>query len=103
AIPLLSLGVELTAASRGQPIELGFTIVIGFAPLTGNQTLVFQPVERWIQRSLLDLQLLTGDLLCAKQNPVAMQRAERDGFEDQHVQSALQQIDLFSRDLSVDV
>src|SRR5580658_861516 len=103
AVPLLSLGVELTAASRGQPIELGLTIVVGFAPLTGNQALVFQSVERWVQRSLLDLQLLIGDLLYAKQNPVAMQRAERDGFEDQHVQGTVQQIDLFPHDLSLDV
>jgi hypothetical protein len=48
----------------------------------------------------LDLQLFAGDLLYAKQNPVAMQRAERDSLEDQHVKSALQQIDLFSHNLS---
>jgi hypothetical protein len=33
----------------------------------------------------------------AQQNSVAMQRAERDGFEDEHVQSALQKVDLFAQ------
>jgi hypothetical protein len=32
-----------------------------------------------------------------------MQRAERDGFEDQHVQGTLQQIDLFPHGFSLDV
>src|ERR1700722_15694101 len=72
AVPLLSFGVELTGASRAQSIELCLTMVVGFAPLTGNQALVFQPVERRVQRSLLDLQLLIGDLLYAKQNPIAV-------------------------------
>jgi hypothetical protein len=78
-------------------------LVLGFAPLTRDQALVLQPVERRLQRALLDLQLFAGDLLYAKQNPVAMQRAERDSLEDQHVESALQQIDLFSHDLSFEV
>src|SRR5260370_33450029 len=85
AVPLLSLGVELTAASRGQPIELGPTIVIRFAPLTGNQALVFKPVERWVQRYLLDLQLLTGDLLYERQIPDDIQRDQRYGFDEHDI------------------
>src|ERR1700728_472294 len=103
SVPPFSLGVELTAASRRQPIEFGLTIVVGLAPLTGNQALVFQPVERWVQRSLLDLQLLTGDLPYAKQNPVAMQRAQRHSFEDQHVEGTLQKIDPIAHNLSLSV
>jgi len=70
--------MELTPTAHGQPIELRFALIFGFAPLTRDQPLVLQPVQRWVQRSLLNLQLLAGDLLDAKQNPVAMHRADHD-------------------------
>src|SRR5262245_39759013 len=103
AVPLLCLGMELTPTGCGQPIELCFALIFGFAPLTRDQSLMFQPVQGWVQRSLLDLQRVAGDLLDTKQNPVAMQWAQRDSFENQHVESALQQINSFRHALSLHV
>src|ERR1700733_8744390 len=88
--------MELAPPSRSQTVELRLAFVVRFPPLAGDPTLMFQSIERWIQRALLDLQLFARDLLNAQQNPVAVQRAKRDRFEDQHVQCALQQINRFA-------
>jgi hypothetical protein len=53
---------------------------------------MLQPVERWIERPLLDTQLVLRDLLDAQKNRVAVQRPEGDGLENQQVQRALQQL-----------
>ena len=57
AVPLLTLRVELASARRGQPVELRLAFVVRFTPLAGDPALVLQPVERRVQRSLLDLKL----------------------------------------------
>src|SRR5580700_5693396 len=95
AIPLFGFRLESALARSRETVVLGLAFIFRFAPFTGDPALVFQPVERGIERALLNLQAVFRNLLDAQQNAVAMQRAERDGLEDQHVQSALQQVDLF--------
>ena len=51
-------------------------------------------IQGGIQRALLNLQTIFLNLLNAQQNAVAVQRPERDGLEDQHVQRALQKFAL---------
>ena len=43
AIPLLRLGLKLTPPGSRQPVELRLALVVGFAPLTGDQALVEIP------------------------------------------------------------
>jgi hypothetical protein len=62
---------------------------------------MFQAIERRVQRALLNLEAILRNLLNAQKDAVSMQRAERDRLEDQHVQRALQQIDLFCHRLSL--
>ena len=44
---------------------------------------------------LQDFKALAGDLLDAEQDAVAMQRTERDGLEDEHLEGALREFDRF--------
>ena len=60
---------------------------------------MFEAVQGRIERALLNFQAIFRNLLNAQQNTVAVKWSERNGLEDQHVQGALQQIDLFFHDL----
>ena len=51
-------------------------------------------MQRRIQRSLLDLENLVGDLSDPFRDPPAMLRLEVDGLENQQVQSALRKVDV---------
>ena len=55
---------------------------------------MLQPVKRRIKGSLLDLQRVLRNLLDAQKNAIAMQRPQRNRFQNQHVQGSLQQIHL---------
>jgi hypothetical protein len=57
---------------------------------------MLQPVQRRIERPLRDLQRVLRDLLDAQQDTLAVQRPERHSFQDQHVEGALQDVDLFA-------
>ena len=92
-LPAVRFAAKLTASGRRQSIIFGFALVVGFAPLAGDEALVFQAVERGVERTLLDFEAVAGDLLDAEENAVSVQWAEGDGLEDQKVERALQKID----------
>jgi hypothetical protein len=43
---------------------------------------------------LLDGELVAGDLLDAQENAVAVERAEGDCFQDEHVEGSLHKVEL---------
>ncbi len=51
-------------------------------------------MQRRVQRPLIDAQHFVGHLLDALRDAPAMHRTERERFQDQHVQRALQDIEL---------
>ena len=53
---------------------------------------MFQAIERRVQRALLNLKLVAGNLLDAQEHAVAVERSERDGLEDEKVERPLQQL-----------
>ena len=79
-----------------RPVVLRLALVLGLAPLAGDEALVLEAVQRRIEGPLLDFQAVFGNLLDAQQDAVAVQRAERDGFQNQHVERALHQIGLLA-------
>jgi len=97
AVPLVAFGAELFSTSGGELVELGFAIVVGLAPLAGDPALVFEAVEGGVEGALLDFELAAGDLLDAEQDSVAVEGAEGDGFEDEHVEGSLEEVDLFGQ------
>jgi hypothetical protein len=94
AVPLVGFGAKLVAADGGELVELCLAIVVGFAPLAGDETLMFEAVEGRIEGTLLDGELLAGDLLDAEKNTIAVKRTEGDGLEDEHVKCALDEVEL---------
>jgi hypothetical protein len=62
-VPARRIVAEPPPARRRQTIELRPAVVVRLAPLTRDQTLVLEPVERRIQRTLLNLQRAARDLL----------------------------------------
>src|SRR4029450_12333572 len=75
-----------------QPIETRAPIVFGRAPVGGDPALPFQPLQRRVQRSLLDLEDVTGKLTDSLRDRPAVERFERDGLEDQEIDGALNEI-----------
>lgn len=98
AVPLGGFAVKPAFSGGGEPVEFRSAIIFRFAPLARNPALMFEPVKRRIERTLLNFQKISGDLLDAQQNAIAVQRAQRNGFEDQHFQRAAQQVNLFIQD-----
>src|SRR5262249_15338671 len=86
AVPVLRLALQPFSSCCRQPVIFRLPLILRFAPLARNPTLMFQPVQRRIERPLLDLQPVLRDLLDSQQHTIAMQRPERYRFEDQHVQ-----------------
>src|SRR5687768_10974583 len=57
---------------------------------------MFQAIQRRVKRALLDLQTSLGQLLYTQQYAVPVLWAQRNRLEDEHVQSAAQQIDVLA-------
>jgi hypothetical protein len=75
-------------------LELCFSLIIGFAPHGGDETLVLEAEKRGIERTLLDGELIAGDLLDAEENSVTVERAQGDRLQDEHVEGPLHEIEL---------
>ena len=67
-------------------------MVFGFTPFGANPALLFQAMQCGIKRSLLHLQHVVRYLLNPLSDGPAMNRPEREGFQDQQVQRSLDQI-----------
>src|SRR6516164_8985390 len=76
ALPRFSLGLQLPFACRRQPIELGFALVFRFSPIAGDPASMLETIKRRIERALLDLEAISGNLLDSQQHAVAVQRPE---------------------------
>ena len=64
-LPAARLFDQLLAAGLGQLVELRLAVVVGVAPLRGDQPLLLEPVQRRVERALVDLQDVARDLLDA--------------------------------------
>ena len=63
-------------------------------PLGRDPTLLQQPLERGVQRSLLDHQRVVREALHLLGDGVAVERLSREGLEDQHLERAAEQFTL---------
>lgn len=71
-------------------IEASPASQLGDTPFGLDPSLMFQPVQRRIERTLIDLQDVFRNLLDAFGDRPAMQRTGLQGPEDQEIESALQ-------------
>src|SRR3954467_6777361 len=91
AVPVRSFVAETRASAAREAIELCAAFVVRGAPLAFNQSLTFEPVQRGIEGALLNLQGTTRNLLNAQEHTVAVQCAERHGFEHEKIELSGQQ------------
>ena len=87
-IPFLRLLAQMLAASRSEFVELGAAIVVGNALVSLQKSPMHEPKQRGIERALFDDQDVPGNLLDAQKNAVAMERAERNCFQNEGIESA---------------
>ena len=88
-VPARLLDRQLRATRPGERIELGLAARFRLAPLRFQPAFLFEAVQRRIQRALVDLHDLAGDLLEPSRDGVAMRGLERQDLQDQHVERAL--------------
>ena len=86
----------MTPAEARERIEFRATIVLRCFPLGGNPALLLQLVQSGIERAIADLQHISGDLFEALADGKTVERLERENFQQQHVQRALDQIGRFA-------
>src|SRR5882762_6639289 len=89
-LPVRSLQLQLFPAASGKPVILGLPVIVRIAPLCVDPASLLQPVQCRIQRALLYLQHVLGDLLDAQRNAPAVHGLERQGFQNEQVERALQ-------------
>jgi hypothetical protein len=71
---MLLLVRELSASESRESVGLRPAVVLGDAPLGANPALVLQSMERGIQRALVELQNILGELLDAYCDAPSMRR-----------------------------
>src|SRR5882672_1416220 len=100
-VPLACLHRQLPPSLDRQPVELCPPIVLRSALFDGNPPSLDQPVQRRIQRPLLDLQHIIRIELNSLGNGMPMRRPQSQRPQNQQVQVPLQQFNpflaLFSR------
>src|SRR5262245_32586254 len=69
-IPLLLFALQSPFAFRREPVVLRLPFVFRFAPLARNPALVLQPVQRRIERPLLNLEPPARNLLNPEQHSI---------------------------------
>ena len=81
------------AARPRQLVVLGAPVVVGHVPLGLDPAATFEPVKRGIERALLHLQDVAGNLMDAFGDRPAVLRLERNGLENQQIERSLRQLD----------
>jgi hypothetical protein len=94
AIPAGLFFAEALSAGGCEFVILCAAVVIGGAPAGFEQALADEAEEGGIKGALFNEERAARDLLDAKENAVAVEGAERDGLEDQQVESAGKEIGL---------
>src|SRR5688500_8029515 len=91
-VPARRLFLQPLPPRRRERVELRLAVVIALAPLRVDEPLMLEAVQRWVERALGNVERLVRNLLDAEQHAVTVQRSERHGLENQHVERARQQI-----------
>src|SRR5713226_314141 len=93
ALPAFRFGGELFPAGARQRVILRFAIVVRDAPLRGDPAALLQPQQRRIQRALIQLQQVLGNLLDALRDAVAVQRSQGiERLQNDQVQGSLENL-----------
>src|SRR3954471_1925011 len=93
-LPVRGFLRELLAPGPRQRVELRAPVVLGITPRRLDPALLLETVERGVERSLVHLQHVLGQLLQPLRDAPAVHVAGGKGAENQQVEGALQQVAL---------
>src|SRR5262245_10025478 len=91
-LPLADFNGQLPPSGRRQLVVLRAAAQLRHAPLGFNPSLVLEAMECRIERALIDLQDIFGDLLDAFRDRPAVQRLGSQRAEDEQVECARQKV-----------
>src|SRR5215211_3100067 len=94
AVEVGDLFTELATASGGERVVARATASRRRSPLRRDPATLLQPLERGVERSLLDRQDGVGQELDLLRDRVAVERLHGERLQDQHVERALEQLAL---------
>src|SRR5919109_3052070 len=92
AAPLCALNGELPSPLRGERVELRAAPFVARPPLRRDPPAILEAIEGRVERPLPDLEHIAGYLAEAFGDSPAMKRPEDEAFEDQKIESTLQQV-----------
>src|SRR4029453_7357800 len=95
ALPAGGFGFELAAPLAREAVELGFAAAFGGLPFGLQPAAVLQAVQRRIERALSDLERVLRDLLEALDEGVSVDGFEGGDLQNEHVERALKEVNLF--------
>ena len=79
-LPVCLFTLQVLFSGLRQGIIFGAPVILGLAPLGGDPVLLFQPVQRGVERALIDLQHVFRDLPDALRDGPAVHRFKSDGL-----------------------
>jgi hypothetical protein len=90
-LPLDPLGLELPLPLAGELVVAGSAVVVGRAPLGADPAPAQHPLERRVERALVDLEDVAGDLAEPERDPPAVHGLEGERLEDEHLERSLEE------------
>lgn len=87
---MVDLFLELAPPRLGEAIVFGAPAILRLTPVGTQPSRLFHAVQRRKQRPRLHLERAAGNLPDTARNSQAMHRLERENFQDQNVERALQ-------------
>src|SRR5215208_2733869 len=92
ALPFLDLGLELPPALARDRVVPRAPVVLARAPLGANPSAPQHSLERWIERTLVDVEDVARDLTQLERQPPSMHGLTRQQRERQHLEGALEHL-----------
>src|SRR5688500_19224041 len=86
---------EVPAAECRELVVLRLPVVLREPPLGLDPAAFLEAVERRVERPLVDAEQGVGDLADPARDGVAVARPPRKGLQNQHVERALEEIEIF--------
>jgi hypothetical protein len=92
--PSPRLGAERRAPGGGELVELRAAVVLREPPVALDEPALLEPVQRGVERAFLDAERVVGGLGDPAADGVAVARALRERLEHEHVERALEQVEV---------
>jgi ATP dependent DNA ligase domain len=89
APPFAFLAGEFISSFSSEAVEPRFAIVVGYAPLRGNEASILKPLQRGVKRAMIDDQNVLGLLLDSAGNTLSMLWSKQQRPKDEQVQCTL--------------